>query len=199
MIMKIIFATNNRHKLEEIRDMAGNGFFFLSLQDIGLTEDIPEVHNTLQGNARAKARYVFEKTGIPTFADDTGLEVEALDGKPGVLSARYAGPEKNDTQNIRKILHELENNNNRNARFRTVIAYIHSNGEEIFFEGTIHGVIGHKPKGSNGFGYDPVFIPEGFDTTFAEMPTHIKNKISHRSRTFSKFIKYLQNTPDSIV
>ena len=189
--MKIIFATNNQHKLKEIREMCGSRFSLLSLSDVGLTGEIPEEHETLEENALSKARYIFERTGIPTFADDTGLEVEALDGKPGVFSARYAGPDKDDKENVRKILSELKDNNNRKARFRTVIAFIHPDGEEKMFEGIVNGVIGEEPRGDHGFGYDPVFIPEGFTTTFAEMDGAVKNRITHRSRAFSQFIKYL--------
>lgn len=191
--MKIIFATNNKHKLKEISQIAGSRFELISLEDIGLTGDIPEESDTLEGNALFKARYIFDKTGIPTFADDTGLEVEALDGRPGVFSARYAGPGKNDLENIQKILKELKNKTNRKARFRTVIAFIPPDGREILFEGTVNGKIGTEPRGSHGFGYDPVFLPEGYDLTFAEMDAELKNSISHRSRAFAKFATYLNN------
>ncbi len=190
--MKIIFATNNRHKLDEVRQLTGERFNLVSLEDIGLTGDIPEEFDTLEGNALAKAKYIFNKTGLPTFADDTGLEVEALGGRPGVLSARYAGPGKNDRENMQKILHELIHEKNRKARFRTVIAFIAPGGKEIFFEGIIRGTINTSPRGSQGFGYDPVFIPEGYNKTFAEMDASLKNSISHRSRAFAKFVSYLE-------
>ncbi len=191
--MKILFATNNKHKLEEVRQIAGSGFEVISLEDVALTGDIPEESDTLEGNALFKARYIFDKTGIPTFADDTGLEVEALNGRPGVYSARYAGPGKNDRKNMQKILKELKNKTNRKARFRTVIAFIPPDGKEIFFEGIVNGTIGTEPRGSYGFGYDPVFLPEGYDLTFAEMAADLKNSISHRSRAFAKFANYLNN------
>ncbi len=190
--MKILFATNNPHKLTEVRQMAGDRFRILGLDDIGLKEDIPEDHDTLEGNALAKARYVHERTGMPVFADDTGLEAEALRGRPGVLSARYAGPEKNDKKNMEKLLSQLQGIENRKARFRTVIAFITDKEEEMFFEGTVNGHIATTPAGERGFGYDPVFIPEGFQQTFAELPPETKNRISHRYKAFSKFAAFLQ-------
>lgn len=190
--MKIIFATNNPNKLREIRNMAGSGFELLSLSDVGLAGDIPEDFDTLEENALAKARYIFARTGIPVFADDTGLEVEALDGRPGVLSARYAGPDKSDRENMKKLLRELEGRSDRSARFRTVIAFIHPDGKEVLFEGIITGNIGTIPRGDHGFGYDPIFIPQGYKNTFAEIDPDLKNKISHRSRAFTKFITYLK-------
>ena len=196
--MKIIFATNNQHKLNEVRQIAGPRFELVSLEDIALTGDIPEESDTLEGNALGKARYIFDRTGLPTFADDTGLEVEALEGRPGVLSARYAGEGKNDQDNMNKILHELKNKTNRKARFRTVIAFIPAEGKELFFEGIINGEIGTEPKGNHGFGYDPVFIPEGYDISFAEMEAGLKNRISHRSRAFAKFATYLQKNFNNI-
>lgn len=192
--MKIIFATNNKHKLEEIKKMAGPRFELISLEEIGLTGEIPEDYDTLEENALFKAKYIYDRTKVPTFSDDTGLEVTALHGRPGVLSARYAGPEKNDRENMQKLLRELEHETNRTARFRTVIAFIQPNGKEVLFEGIINGQISREPKGRQGFGYDPVFIPDGHHTTFAEMTSDLKNSISHRSLAFSKFITYLKNT-----
>jgi len=192
--MKIIFATNNKHKLEEIRKMAGSGFQLISLEEIGLTGEIPEDHDTLEENALEKAKYIYDQTRIPTFADDTGLEVTVLNGQPGVLSARYAGPGKNDRENMQKLLRKMENETNRSARFRTVIAFIQPGGKEVLFEGIINGQIGTAPRGNLGFGYDPVFIPDGYHTTFAEMTPDLKNSISHRYLAFSKFIAYLKNT-----
>ncbi len=171
--------------------MTGAGFELLSLPDIGLAGEIPEDFDTLKENALAKAHYIYKRTHIPVFADDTGLEVDVLNGRPGVFSARYAGTGKNDAANIHKLLRELQNEPNRNARFKTVIAFIPPDGKEIFFEGIINGTIGMTPKGDQGFGYDPVFLPEGYDISFAEMDPVLKNKISHRSRAFEKFITYL--------
>jgi len=199
MDKKILFATNNQHKLLEIKNMLGDNFELISLKDIGFSGEIPENKNTLEGNALEKAHFVFSKYKIPCFADDTGLEVEALFGQPGVFSARYAGTvnefgsEEHRTEaNIHKLLINLEDKKNRNARFRTVIAFLDSNSEFIF-EGIVNGKIINDKRGDDGFGYDPVFIPDGFSETFAEMALSEKNKISHRSRAFEKFVKFLQN------
>ncbi len=189
--MKIIFATHNKHKIEEIRHLADKRFTFLSLQDIDLTGDIPEDYQTLEENALFKARFIFQKTGIPTFADDTGLEIAGLNNRPGVFSARYAGANKDDQANMDKVLKELKNTNDRSARFRTVIAFVWSKEKEKLFEGIVNGKIGLDKKGEQGFGYDPVFIPGGYNITFAEMPLDVKNSISHRSRAFKKFISFL--------
>ena len=190
--MKLVFATNNLHKLEEIRAILGTDFEIVSLEEIGCREDIPENQDTLEGNALEKARYVKEHYGFDCFADDTGLEVEALDNRPGVYSARYAGPDKNSEDNMNRILEELEGIENRGARFRTVIALIH-NGEEMTFEGEVKGVILKERQGSAGFGYDPVFQPQGFDGSFAEMSPEQKNRISHRGRAVEKLVSYLEN------
>jgi XTP/dITP diphosphohydrolase len=194
---KIIFATNNQHKLKEIQDLLGSDFLLVCLADIGFIGDIPENKETLEGNALEKAKFIYDRFKLPCFADDTGLEVEALDGKPGVYSARYAGTiadygsEKLRTEaNINKLLQNLNDKPNKNARFRTVIAYM-DGISEYFFEGIVNGKIINEKKGSDGFGYDPVFIPDGFIETFAEMPLVEKNKISHRSRAFTKFIHFL--------
>lgn len=188
--MKIVFATNNQHKLREIQAMLGNDFELLSLTDIGCEEEIPEEQPTLEGNARQKAMFVFDKYGYSCFADDTGLEIEALDGEPGVFSARYAGETKDPQANMDKVLHKLEKINHRKARFRTVISLV-MNGNEKQFEGVVEGDITREKKGGSGFGYDPVFMPSGFKKTFAEMSLEDKNKISHRARAVQKLAEYL--------
>lgn len=193
--MKIVFATNNSHKLEEIRQILGKSIEVLSLADINCHEDIPETAPTIEGNAMMKARYVYDKYGTPCFADDTGLEVEALDGAPGVYSARYAGGEGHDSEaNMRKLLHELEGKENRRAQFRTVIALIEQkDGKPVAhtFEGRIEGRISHEKKGASGFGYDPIFVPESYEQSFAELGNEIKNKISHRARAVARLAEYL--------
>ncbi len=189
--MKIVFATNNQHKLSEVKNILGNRFNVVSLADIGCHEDIPENGQTLQENALLKAQYIHDKYHVNCFADDTGLEVEALGGAPGVYSARYAGGEGHDSQaNMKKLLQELENNNNRQARFRTVIALI-MNEKTVTFEGIVNGEIIREKRGGEGFGYDPIFQPEGYSQTFAEMGTGIKNQISHRARAIQKLAEYL--------
>ena len=190
--MKLVFATNNKHKLEEVRAILGNRVEVLSLGDINCNDDIPETAETLQGNALIKARHIYNKYGVNCFADDTGLEVEALNGAPGVYSARYAG-ESNDSQaNMNKLLQNLTGKNNRNAQFRTVIALI-IDGEEKLFEGCVKGVISEVKMGEAGFGYDPIFIPEGFSESFAQMSSEMKNSISHRYRATEKLCKYLES------
>ena len=190
--MKLVFATNNKHKLEELQAILGNEIKLLSLKDIGCTEEIPEEQPTLEGNARQKSMYVFERFGYPCFADDTGLEIEVLNGEPGVYSARYAGEEKSSEANMDKVLKKLAGNSNRKARFRTVISLI-INGEENQFEGIVEGEIIEKREGNSGFGYDPIFRPAGFETTFAEMSIADKNKISHRGRAVKKLVEYLRS------
>ncbi len=190
--MQIIFASNNKNKIREIKHVLGNSFTLLSLNDINMEEDIPEDEPTLEGNAIHKARYIFRATGMNVFADDTGLEVEALDGKPGTHSARFAGENKNSDANIEKLLTLLDNSTNRKARFRTVIALI-IGGKEHLFEGIIYGTILKEKRGSEGFGYDPVFVPEGKKMTFAEMDLDEKNRISHRSRAFEKLKSFLSS------
>mgnify|MGYP003175426929 FL=1 len=196
--MKIVFATNNSHKLEEIRQILGKSIEVLSLADINCHEDIPETAPTIEGNAMMKARYVYDKYGTPCFADDTGLEVEALDGAPGVYSARYAGGEGHDSEaNMRKLLHELEGKENRRAQFRTVIALIEQKDgkpEAHTFEGKIEGHISDEKRGTSGFGYDPIFVPEGYEQSFAELGNEIKNKISHRARAVARLAEYLLGT-----
>jgi XTP/dITP diphosphohydrolase len=201
--MKIVFATNNQHKLDEIRSILGEGFEVVSLNDIGCHEDIPETGKTLEENALQKAQYVYDHYHVSCFADDTGLEVDALNGAPGVYSARYAGGDGHDSEaNMTKLLHELGNNNNRKARFRTVIALIEKKDvcpcgctsvKKVHqFEGIVNGEIIRERRGGEGFGYDPIFQPEGYDKTFAELGMDIKNTISHRARATQKLAEYLK-------
>ena len=193
MKKRLVFATNNAHKLEEIRAILGNSIEILSLADIHCHADIPETADTLEGNARQKSRYVYEHYGLDCFADDTGLEVEALDGAPGVYSARYAGGEGHDAQaNMLKLLHELEGKETRKAQFRTAISLI-LDGKEYLFEGVIKGEIIREKRGDSGFGYDPVFKPEGYERTFAELGNDVKNKISHRALAVQKLCEFLQS------
>jgi XTP/dITP diphosphohydrolase len=194
--MKIIFASNNLNKVREINNVLGTSFTLLSLKDINMNEDIPENEMTLEGNALHKARHVFNATGMNVFADDTGLEVEALNGRPGVYSARFAGENKDSDANVEKLLSLLKNEANRIARFRTVIALIF-NGKEYLFEGTVSGRIITEKRGRKGFGYDPVFIPEGKVLTFAEMNLDEKNTISHRARAFEKLKLFLNGYQQS--
>lgn len=189
---KFVFATNNAHKLEEVKAIIGTKIEILGLKDIGCQADIPETADTLEGNALLKARFVYNKYGCDCFADDTGLEVEALDGAPGVYSARYAGEGHNSEANMRKLLHELEGADNRRARFRTVFALI-LNGKEHLFEGIVNGQIAPSRRGTAGFGYDPVFIPDGQALTFAEMDSALKNSISHRALAVKKLCKFLNS------
>jgi XTP/dITP diphosphohydrolase len=189
--MKLVFASNNEHKIREIKSILGENFNLLSLSDVNMKEDIPENEPTLEGNALVKARHIHKATGLDVFADDTGLEVEALNGKPGVHSARFAGENKDPSDNIVKLLSMLGNNTNREARFRTVIALI-MNDKEYLFEGVVKGRIITEKRGGGGFGYDPVFIPEGKSQTFAEMDSEEKNLISHRGRAVEKLVLFLQ-------
>ncbi len=189
--MELVFATNNQHKLDELQAIVGNEIKLLSLKDIGCTEEIPEEQPTLEGNARQKSMYVFEKYGYPCFADDTGLEIEALNGEPGVYSARYAGEEKSAEANMNKVLKNLTGTNSRKARFRTVISLV-TNGREKQFEGIVEGEILTEKRGASGFGYDPIFQPTGFSTTFAEMKMADKSRISHRGRAVEKLVDFLK-------
>lgn len=189
--MELVFATNNKHKLEELQAILGDHFKLLSLDDIGCLEEIPEEQPTLEGNASQKALHVYQKYGYSCFADDTGLEIEALNGEPGVFSARYAGEDKNPEANMAKVLLKLTKIKNRKARFRTVISLI-INGDEKQFEGIVDGEILEKKQGRAGFGYDPIFKPVGYDLSFAEMDMEEKNRISHRGRAVEKLVKYLQ-------
>ncbi|WP_300283975.1 RdgB/HAM1 family non-canonical purine NTP pyrophosphatase [uncultured Alistipes sp.] len=188
--MNIIFATNNRHKLEEVQAVLGEGFRLTTPRELGITEEIPEEQATLEGNASQKARYLYERTGKNCFADDTGLEVAALGGAPGVRSARYAGPGHDSQKNMELLLSNMAGKTDRRARFRTVISLI-LDGEEHLFEGTVEGTILDAPRGEAGFGYDPVFVPEGYDTTFAEMSAEAKNAISHRGRAVARLAAFL--------
>ncbi|RRD88889.1 non-canonical purine NTP diphosphatase [Bacteroides heparinolyticus] len=190
MKKKFVFATNNAHKLEEVSAILGKKIELLSMKDIDCNVDIPETADTFEGNALIKARYIFENYHLDCFADDTGLEVEALNGAPGVYSARYAGDAHDSEANMKKLLKEMENVKNRRARFRTVFALI-INGKEHLFEGIVKGEIIKNRKGTSGFGYDPVFVPEGYSQTFAEMGNELKNKISHRAMATQKLCHFL--------
>lgn len=192
---KIVFATNNRHKSEEVKAILAEKAEIVCLADIGCNDDIPETGSTLEENAILKARYIYEKYNIPCFADDTGLEIDALNGRPGVYSARYAGEPSNSAMNMQKVQLEMEGITNREAQFRTVIAYI-ENGDIQLFEGIVKGAIGVKPEGNGGFGYDPLFIPEGYDMSFASLSPEVKNTISHRAIAMGKFTAYFQNTSE---
>lgn len=189
--MELVFATHNEHKLAEIRSLLPKNIRLKSLDDIGCNEEIPETSETLEGNALLKAKYVLDTYGLPCFSDDTGLEVATLDGAPGVYSARYAGEPKNETRNVEKLLSQLHGQKDRRAQFTTIIALCLGKETHIF-KGVIKGVITNIPRGSNGFGYDPVFQPEGVDKTFAELTLKDKNQLSHRARAFSKLINYLE-------
>ena len=190
--MKLVFATNNQHKLDEIRKITNGLTEIVSLAEINCHDDIPETADTLEGNALQKARYIKEHFGLDCFADDTGLEVEALHNSPGVFSARYAGPGHDSEANMNKLLQELQDKDNRKARFRTVIALI-MNGKEYLFEGIINGTIAREKRGGSGFGYDPLFVPDNYSQTFAEMGNDIKNQISHRAQAVKKLTTFLSN------
>ncbi len=190
--MEIVFATNNAHKLSEIRAILGEDFRILSLADIGCHDDIPETADTLEGNALIKARWVKERYGFDCFADDTGLEVAALGGRPGVHTARYAFPDRHDpVANTRKLLAELDGQTDRSARFRTVIALVQGT-DKTLFEGIVDGRIAPEERGTEGFGYDPVFEPEGLGLTFAELGVETKNSMSHRARAVKRLAEYLR-------
>lgn len=192
MKKKLVFATNNSHKLQEVSKIIGDNLELVNLHDINCHEDIPETADTLEGNALLKARYIKEHYSFDCFADDTGLEVEALNNAPGVYSARYAGPGHDAQANMRKLLHEMEGKENRKARFRTVIALI-LDGKEYLFDGIINGVITAEKKGESGFGYDPIFMPDGYTQTFAELGDDIKNTISHRALAVHKLAEFLSS------
>ena len=201
--MKIVFATNNAHKLREIRQILGEKVEIVSLKDIGCYDDIPETGDTLEANSMQKARYIFDRYALPCFADDTGLEVDALQGAPGVHSARYADERGHDSEaNMAKLLEELGNNPNRAARFRTVITFIEPSGAKndissssFTFEGIVEGSIARAKQGSEGFGYDPLFIPKGYTKSFAQLGEEAKNKISHRAIAVKKFADFLAKHP----
>lgn len=187
---QIIFATHNKHKLEEVKKLLSDKFKILSLNDIGLHDEIPETGFTLKENASQKSHYLVQRFSQNCFADDTGLEVDALNGEPGVFSARYAGENATYEQNVKKLLAELKGIKNRKARFKTVISLIYNN-KEYFFEGVVEGQILTEKKGTKGFGYDPVFVPNGYNQTFAEINTELKNKISHRGKAVQKLVRFL--------
>jgi XTP/dITP diphosphohydrolase len=189
--MRLCFATNNKHKIKEIEALLGSSYQLLSLEDIGCDVELPEDQDTLEGNSLQKAQYVYAHFQVDCFADDTGLEVTALNGAPGVYSARYAGPEKDTTANMALLLKNLGGKSDRSAQFRTVITLI-LGGRQIQFEGIVKGKIAEHHHGEKGFGYDPIFIPEGYSKTFAEMSQEEKNKISHRGLAIQKLVKYLR-------
>jgi len=191
--MKVCLATNNLNKLREMSSILGSSFLLISLADIGCTEELPETQTTLEGNALQKAQFVFDHYGVSCFADDTGLEVEALHGEPGVYSARYAGEQRNADDNMDLLLQKLLGRTNRRAQFRTVIALVEPKATKLF-EGIVRGEIVFEKKGEKGFGYDPIFQPEGFTQTFAEMTMEEKNKVSHRALAVRKLVDYLKET-----
>lgn len=188
--MQLVFASNNKNKIKEIQELLPASIEILSLESIGCHEEIPETANTIEGNAILKANYVTEKYGYNCFADDTGLEIDALNGEPGVYSARYAGEQKNAEDNMNKVLNALNNNNNRTAQFKTVIA-LNINGDQQLFTGIAKGQITTEKSGNQGFGYDPIFQPEGFQETFADLSLETKNKISHRGKATQLLISFL--------
>lgn len=189
---KLVFATNNKHKLDEVKAILEPEFSIVSLAELNCTEDIPETADTLDGNALIKAQYIHDKFGLDCFADDTGLEIDALNGEPGVYSARYAGEDHNAHNNMCKVLTKLGENENRSARFRTVIALIQG-GKTTYFEGRINGNITLQPRGASGFGYDPIFVPENYVSTFAQLSAEEKNQISHRALAVKKLVDHLQH------
>lgn len=192
MKRKLVFATHNAHKLDEVRDIVKDNFEIISLTDIGCFDDIEESGSTLEDNARIKARFVKEKYGYDCFGDDSGLEVDALNGAPGVYSARYAGGNGHDSDvNVKKLLHEMEGASDRKAHFRTVIVLL-LDGKEYQFDGRVDGTITSIPQGNDGFGYDPVFQPDGFDKTFAQLGMEVKSEISHRARAVKKLCEFLK-------
>ncbi len=186
----LVFATNNTHKLDEVRAMLQPEYSIVSLAELGCYDDIPETADTLEGNALLKAQYIFNKYGVDCFADDTGLEIDTLNGEPGVYSARYAGEACNAQSNMDKVLHLMENKTDRKARFRTTVALIQK-GEVHYFEGKVEGIIALAPQGEKGFGYDPIFIPDGYDMSFAQLSADKKNEISHRGLAVKKLVEYL--------
>ena len=189
-MQQLVFATNNRHKLEEVAEKIGDRLKLLNLDDIGCRDDVPETGHSFRENASLKSHYIYQKYQLDCFGDDSGLEIDALNGEPGVYSARYAGAHGDHEANMDKVLAKLAGETNRKARFRTVISLIW-NGKEHFFEGTVEGSIRHQRSGAKGFGYDPIFQPDGYDITFAEMSMEEKNQISHRGRAVEQLIEFL--------
>ena len=188
----LVFASNNQHKVAEIQEVLPPWIVLQTLKDIGCNEELPETSPTIEGNAIQKAQYLYDKYHSPCFADDTGLEIEALGGRPGVYSARYAGPNRAADANMKKVLEELQGIENRNAQFKTVIALM-LDGNPVLFEGVVKGVIANKPMGVQGFGYDPIFRPLSSELTFAEMPIELKNTISHRALAAAKLVDFLKH------
>ncbi len=189
---QLLFASHNENKILEVREMVSGKYEILGLKDVGLTDEIPEPYKTFEANAQAKALYAFKHLGIPSFSDDSGLEVEALGNRPGVLSARYAGENKNSHENIQKVLTEIKGVENRLARFVAVFAFQRNDHQCHFFIGTVEGSICHQPMGNGGFGYDPVFMPAGFDQTFGQLNASIKKTMSHRAIAMAKFLSFLE-------
>ena len=194
MALEICFATNNAHKIAEVQQLLDDRFVLKGLRDFGITEELPETQDTLEGNSQQKAEYVFSRYKVPVFADDTGLEVQALDNRPGVYSARYAGPGRDSVANMEKVLEELQGQPNRQAQFRTVVTLFLPDGAMHQFEGIAKGQLLEAPVGEEGFGYDPIFVPEGYDRTFAQMSGAEKNTISHRGRAVQKLVDFLMST-----
>ncbi|UYW02374.1 non-canonical purine NTP diphosphatase [Flavobacterium agricola] len=188
---KLVFASHNENKIKEVKKLLENQFEIVSLTDIGCFEDIPETAETIEGNAILKANYVTEKYGLNCFADDSGLLIDALNGAPGVYSARFAGEHKNDTDNLNLALQKLENETNRKAHFKTIMA-LNLNGEQHLFEGIVQGDLTTQPIGNNGFGYDPIFVPEGYTETFAQLSLEEKSKMSHRGKALQKMVQFLK-------
>ena len=188
---EILFASNNTHKVEEVRKLLPDNYHLLSLHDLNWTEDIPEPFDTYEDNAKAKVQFVYDRTGMSCFSDDSGLAIDALDGRPGVFSARYSGDKGNTKANIDKVLHEMKGVTDRSGRFYSVIAYMDPLQHVTLFQGIVEGKITMKPMGTGGFGYDPIFIPNGFDQTFGQLPEDLKNKISHRAVSMKKFLLFL--------
>lgn len=191
-MLQLVFASNNNNKIKEIQQLVPTDIQILSLKDIGCEADIPETADTIEDNAILKANYVTEHYGYPCFADDSGLEIDVLNGAPGVYSARYAGSQRNDDDNMNKVLEKLQNETNRKANFKTVIA-LNMNGEQHLFTGIINGEIIHEKRGTNGFGYDPVFVADGYQKTFAELTMEEKSTISHRGKAVKQLVSFLQN------
>lgn len=192
MDMKVCFTTNNQHKLQEVKEILGDSIELLSLSDIGFSGDIPETHETLEENSLEKAQYIFDRYRIPVFSDDSGLEVKLLDQKPGVHTAHYSGS-RDAVANMKKVLNELGKEQDRTAQFRTVMTYISESGKPQQFEGIVKGTVALEMSGAEGFGYDPIFIPENYDRTFAELSSEIKNQISHRKRALEKLVNHLKS------
>ncbi len=191
---QLVFATDNKHKIREVNQLINDNISIVSKKDIGCTEEIPETQATIEGNALQKARYLYNKYKVDCFAEDSGLEVDSLDGRPGVYSARYAGLEKSDLANMIKVLEELKDKEDRSAQFKTVIALI-IDGKEQLFEGIVRGQLAKTPSGDGGFGYDPIFIADGMEVSFASIDSEVKNSISHRGKAVRQLINYLGNLP----